>query len=110
MEKKIVLVYPTIATALIADLGYGEPTESCNRTSRYFDIAKGYGEKLGRTVKVSLIEEKMLLTHNEWGYALHVINDVDMTNCRLFQTASLEYTELEAIVATILDALENGNI
>lgn len=110
MEKKIVLVYPTIATALIADLGYGEPTENGDRTSRYFDIAKGYSEKLGQTVKVSLIEEKVLLPHNEWGYALHIINDVDMTNCRLFRTASLEYDELEALVATILGALEKGEL
>lgn len=108
MEKKIVLVYPTVATALIADLGYGEPTENGDRTSRYFDIAKGYGEKLGRTVKVSLIEEKTLLPRNEWGYALHIINDVDMSNCCLFRTASLEYAELEVLIATILGALERG--
>lgn len=110
MEKKIVLVYPTIATALIADLGYGESAENGDRTSRYFEIAKGYGEKLGKTVKAALVEEKTFLPEKEWGYGLHLINDVDMTNCRVFRTESLGYPELEALIATILAALEKGEL
>lgn len=110
MEKKIVLVYPSVAMALIADLGNGEPTANGDRTSRYFDIAKGYEEKLGKTVKVALVEEKTLLPEKEGGYALHLINDVDMSNCCLFRTASLEYAELEVLIATILGALERGEL
>lgn len=110
MEKKIVLVYPSVAMALIADLGNGEPTANGDRTSRYFDIAKGYEEKLGKTVKAALVEEKALLPKKEWGYALHLINDVDMTSCRLLRTAGLQYEELETLMRAVLDALEKGGL
>lgn len=110
MEKKIVLVYPSVAMTLITDLGNGELTANGDRTSRYFDIAKGYGEKLGKTVKVALIEERAFLPEKEWGYALHLINDVDMTNCRLLRTAGLQYEEVETLMRAVLDALEKGGL
>lgn len=110
MEKKIVLIYPSEAVGLIADLGNGEPTGNGDRTSRYIDIAKGCGEKMGKTVKVALIEEKALLPQKKWGYALHVINDVDMTNCRLFRTIGLSEDELIQLLSTILEALEKGEL
>jgi len=108
MEKKIVLIYPSEAVGLIADLGNGEPTDNGDRTSRYISVAKGYGEKMGKTVKVALIEEKALLPQKEWGYALHIINDVDMTNCRLIRTIGLSEDELIQLLGTILEELEKG--
>lgn len=110
MEKKIVLIYPSEAVGLIADLGNGEPTNNGDRTSRYIDIAKGYGEKMGKTVKAALIEEKNFLRAEECGYALHIINDVDMTNCQLFRTIGLSGHELIQLLGTILDALEKGEL
>lgn len=110
MEKKIVLIYPSEAVGLIADLGNGEPTSNGDRTSRYIDIAKGYGDKMGKTVKAALIEEKTLLSPEEWGYALHIINDVDMTNCRLLRTIGLSEYELIQLLRMALDALERGEM
>lgn len=110
MERKIVLIYPSEAMGLIADLGNGAPTANGDRTSQYIDIAKGYGEKMGKTVKAALVEEKTFLRPEEWGYALHVINDVDMTNCRLFRTIGLSEHELIQLLRTVLDALEKGEL
>lgn len=108
MERKIILVSPTEAHMMIPDLRNGEPTQNGDRTSRYIDIAKGYGERMGRTVKAALIEEKSGLPKSEWAYALHIINDVDETDCRIFETNHLDAEELESLLRSILDALENG--
>lgn len=110
MEKKIVLIYPSEAVGLIADLGRGEPTEVGDRTSRYIDIAKGRDGKQGCTVKMALIEDKAGLPESKQGYRIHLINDVDMTNCRMFFTDRLDENELEALLGKILRALEEGDL
>lgn len=108
VSRMIVLIYPSEAMGLIADLGRGEPTEQGDRTSRYIDIAKWYGEKITKTVKIALVEEKAGLPCSEWGYALHIINDVDMANCEMCRTEHLSAGELEALLGRILNALEHG--
>ena len=82
LEKKIVLVTPTEAYGMLSDLGNGEPTQNEDRTSRYIGIAKGYGEKMGLTVKAAVIELKNGLQEAERGYGLHIINDVDTIDCQ----------------------------
>lgn len=110
MERKIILVTQTEAYMMISDLRNGEPTHNGDRTSRYIDIAKGYGEKMGRTVKAALIEEKSGLPKSEQAYAIHIINDVDESDCRIFETNHLDEEELESLLGTILDALEDGRL
>lgn len=110
LEKKIVLVTPTEAYGMLSDLGNGKPTQNGDRTSRYIGIAKGYGEKMGLTVKAAVIELKNGLPEAEWGYGLHIINDVDTTDCQLLETERLEAEELEALLETVLNDLEGGRM
>lgn len=65
---------------------------------------------MGRTVKAALIEEKSGLPKSEQAYALHIINDVDESDCRIFETNHLDEEELESLLGTILDALEDGRL
>lgn len=110
LEKKIVLITPTEAYGMISDLGNGEPTQNGDRTSQYIDIAKGYGEKMGLTVKAALVELKSGLPEAEWSYGLHIINDVDMTGCQMLETERLEAEELEGLLQTVLNDLEKGRM
>ncbi len=110
-EKKILLATAeTLAMELVQDLGNGGQTDGGDRWSRYFAIAKGYGEKLDKKVTVALIEEKHDLPENDWGYGLHLINDVDGTDCQLFHTNHLSEDELAVLLYDILKKLERGEM
>ena len=61
---------------------------------------------MGLTVKAAVIELKNGLPEAEWGYGLHIINDVDTTDCQLLETERLEAEELEALLETVLNDLE----
>ena len=108
-KKKIALIYPESgAVSLIHNLGAGEPTANGDRTSEYINIAT----VMGRTkfVKAALIEETTNLPPEEQGYALHIINDVDGTDCRLMRTIGLDTDELAKLLKEILDAMQEGRM
>lgn len=95
----------TLASEMIADLGNGEPTERGDRTSRYFDMARDQKDK-ERTVKVALIEQIHGLDCDMRGYAIHVIDDVEMRNCEIFHTEHLDRFELVALLDRVYDDLQ----
>lgn len=77
-KRPIMLVNSSIAASLIEDLGNGETTQLGERTSTYVMIAKSREQnEEPRYCKVALIER-------EHDYELHVINDIDMSPCRIY--------------------------
>ena len=107
MEPKYLLggTPASLAQALIADLGNGEETWNGDRTSSYLTVAHGTGDKESSKVYISLIEEKANIPNEEWGYTLHIINNVDGANCVLKSTDTLEEKELIALLEGVLDEL-----
>lgn len=108
LQEKIVLISSSIAVTLIADLPYGEPTAAGDRTSRYIDIATVMGRK--RFVKAALIEEKTGLPESEWGYRLHVLNDVDDTDGFFLSTEHLNEDELAELFDDLAYNLNHGRL
>lgn len=108
LQEKIVLISNSTAVTLIADLPYGEPTDSGDRTSRYIDIAT----IMGRTkfVKAALTEEKAGLPESEWGYRLHVLNDVDETPGFFLTTEHLYEEELADLLEELAYNLDHGRM
>lgn len=104
----IALVGPRFARTLIEDLGSGEPTPNGERTSAYHEVASGRGTTAGRTCKMALIERTVGYEQDKDYYELHVINDIDMSGCKLLYTEHLSETELYALLKTTLDRLERG--
>lgn len=92
----------TLAVDLIRDLGNGEPTERGDRTSRYFQMARDQ-KNPDRAVKVALIEQVHGLDYDMRGYAIHVIDDVEMRNCEIFHTEHLDRFELEKLLDRVYD-------
>ena len=108
LREKIVLISGSTAVTLIADLPYGEPTADGDRTSRYIDIATIMGRK--HFVKAALIEEKSGIPESEWGYRLHVLNDVDGTDGFFLTTEHLDEEELADLLDHISYNLEHGRM
>ena len=106
----VALVGPEFATVLIQDLGNGEPTQNEERTSRYFAIAKDRSVHEGRECKVALVERTEGYGQDKDYYELHLINDIDMSACKLFFTDHLSEQELMGQLGTILTGIENGNL
>ena len=107
--KKLPLINPdAAAVSLVHLLGGGEPTVNGDRTTEYIDIATVMGRKA--FVKAALIEEANGLPDNEKGYALHIINDIDKTNCRLMRTCELDIDELAILLKEIVTAMEEGRM
>ncbi len=106
-DKYIVLVTPTQAVSMIADLGNGQATENGDRSSQYFTIAKGYPHT-GRTVSAALIENKHGLAADGGYYTLHIVDDVSGKPCELHHTDDLSEVSLVSLLKEILDGLENG--
>ena len=106
-NKYIVLITPTQAVSMIADLGNGQTTENGDRSSRYFSIAKGYPH-IDRTVSVALIENTHGLAADSGYYTLHMIDDVSGEQCELYHTDDLSEDSLVNLLKEILDTLEKG--
>lgn len=94
-----------LAGTMIADLGNGEETWNEDRTSSYIAIAQGVGEFASMKVYAALIEEKANLPREDWGYSLHVINNVDGSNCKMKSTKALDEQELVGLLKEIFDEL-----
>lgn len=92
----------TLAADLIRDLGNGKPTERGDRTSRYLHMARDRKDP-DRAVKVALIEQVHGLDCDMRGYAIHVIDDVEMRNCEIFHTEHLDCFELEKLLDRVYD-------
>lgn len=102
-KPKVAESTPTaLAKVLIADLGNGGTTCGGDRYSRYFVAARGIGQYENAKVCVSLIEEKPGENPDDWGYALHIINDVDDMDCELQHTDSLDEQELVSLLEEVL--------
>lgn len=72
---------PDQVKGLLATLGCTS-TVNGNRCSDYFIIAED--EEIGNDLSVSLIEERANLPQREWGYSMHVINDIKDTFCQIY--------------------------
>lgn len=108
IERPVALVDPRFARTLIKDLGNGEPTHNDERTSKYHEIAYGRGETAGRTCKVALIERTVGYGLDKDYYELHIINDIDMSGCKLLYTEHLLEEELYHLLKDTLNKLERG--
>jgi len=97
--KKGVFTPEKLACILISDLSDTRTTYNGDRCSDYFVMAKGIGEKECSNVSVLLIEGKANLPKDEWYYAIHVINDIDDSNCYVECTKTLDKQELAALLA-----------
>lgn len=99
-----------LAIAMIETLCTGLVAENGDRMTQPCIIAKSAeenGEKgIGRTVSVSLRENKVELPENEWYYSLHVIDDVSGCDCMTYYTQSLNTAELMTLLGEILDSLD----
>lgn len=103
--KKATVNPGKLAQMLIADLGQGFATHNGDRTSEYCAIATSIDSENSGNVWVSLIEEKANLAPCEWGYGLHIINDIDNKDCELRHTNSLVETELSGLLAEMMKDL-----
>ena len=102
-NPKVAANIPTaLAKALIADLGNGEETWNGDRTSTYTIIASGIGQYENAKVYASLIEEKAGLPPKDWGYSLHIINNIDDTDCELKSVDSLDGQKLASLLEEVL--------
>jgi len=109
LRKKIVFDSPAILTAtLVFSLRNGPVNDNGDRTSGYFNIATAYGKK--GFVKANLTEEAFDLPEFDRGYAVHIINDIDGTDCKTFRTESLDENELEKLFEKILNDLQEGRL
>lgn len=107
-QKKMPLITPGDAGKMIEQLGSGETTQSGDRTTEYFPIACDCtGQK---KVWAQLIEEKEGLPLAACGYALHIINEVDDTDCFECTTRKLEVTALEDELALLIYKMQEGKI
>lgn len=64
-----------------------------------------FGEFASMKVYAALIEEKANLPREDWGYSLHVINNVDGSNCKMESTKALDEQELVGLLKEIFDEL-----
>ena len=97
----VALVGPRFARTLIEDLGSGTPTENGEKTTKYDVIMVGRGANDGRFVQVSLVERDDY-------YDLHVIDDVNMSPCKLLSTKTKSEDELYDLLKKLLSTLERG--
>lgn len=110
-EQKILLVTPAFVNEMIADLEKSNlKTENGDRMSRYFPIAMGSYGKEEKRVEACLIEETVGIPENERGYAFHIINGVDGSDCRYIQTGHLAAWEAKAAMEHILKRLAEGQM
>lgn len=110
-ERKTPLVTPAFVCEMIADLSRaGLRTENGDRKSRYFPIAMGRNEKSAQRVEAALIEEAAGIPENEAGYSIHVVNDVDGSDCQVFHTDHLDGGEAVTLFGDILNKLADGRL
>ena len=93
-----------LAEDLLQGLG-ATATVNGDRGSEYFVLAKD--EAAGTDLSVSLIEERANLPESEWGYSLHVIDDITPSDCDLCQDAGLPL-EPKTLVTLMLAETLNG--
>lgn len=101
-----ILVNSNIINAILDDLGNGEPTENGERTSSYFDFAKadnGY-------CKACLIERTVDEPNRDGYYELHIINDIRMSDCKLFATKGKSKSELSRLIFNVLQMIKEMQI
>lgn len=106
-EEYVVQCHPTLALCMIDDLGNGPTTENGDRSSQYFDIARGR-VYVDRTVSVALIENIKGLPEGKGYYTLHLVDDVKDAPCELYHTADLGEESLVSLLEEILNDLERG--
>lgn len=98
---------PDQVKGLLATLGCTS-TVNGDRCSDYFAIAED--TETGGDLSVALIEERASLPQREWGYSMHVINDIKDTFCQIYHDdgnpgapEEIVLAMLEKIIAAELD-------
>ena len=61
--------------------------------------------KTGRAAILPLHKGLASLPREDWGYSLHVINNVDGSNCKMESTKALDEQELVGLLKEIFDEL-----
>lgn len=107
--KELIAVARQLAHEMIADLGHSV-SSSGDRWSNYFGIAKAVDGDDQNRVTAALGEEKHDLPESEWGYCLHVINDVDGSDCELYHTDHLSEEELVNLLNDLMKKMEKGEL
>ena len=102
-RQKLPLQWPSeAAEELVTSLGSGEATSNGDRTSQYIDVVAEDGGPADSTIKVALVEQKSGLDESEWGYALHVINDIDRSPCQIMETEKLDMKQLRKLLSRVI--------
>lgn len=95
-----------LATLITKDIGnekiWGAQVDAVRRV---YGICEGYA-----SVTAALGEEKHDLPESEWGYCLHVINDVDGSDCELYHTDHLSEEELVNLLNDLMKKMEKGEL
>lgn len=107
--KKLLDTPANLARSMIEDLGNGA-MEGFDRWSSYFGLAVGKDEESQGQVMAALGEAKHDLPEDEWYYTLHIINDVDGTDCELHHTDHLREEELVALLEELMEKMEKGKM
>ena len=105
-KKKNVQI--TDLTELTMDLLHGlgaTTTVNGDRCSDYQVLAKD--ESAGTDVSVSLTEERAGLPQNEWGYSLHVVDDITPSDCAIYHDAG-QPMEPKIVVKAMLEMALNN--
>lgn len=92
-----------LARLMIEDLGNGR-SDGEDRWSGYFVLAESIGDRR-KTVSVALGEEKENLPESEWGYVIHLIDDIEGSDCELYHTDHLSEEELVALLKETMSQL-----
>lgn len=91
-----------LAATLLATLGetYTVNGDAC---SPYFDLVLDTRTQVG--ISVSLIDERANLPRKEWGYALHVIDDISGEPCEIYHDDSRPGTPQEIVQSMLEEVL-----
>lgn len=61
-------------------------------------------------MSVALVEMKHGIPESEWGYCLHVINNVDGVDCELYHTDHLSKDELADLLGSLMEKMTKGDL
>ena len=96
-REKITLMDGSNANSMITDLQYGGYThDGGDRMSQYFNFATV--PHRSSFVKIALIEDKVGQVPRDYGYRLHVLNDIDGLDGYFLSTDHLDANELSQLL------------
>lgn len=93
---------PQLANKLLATLGHTH-TENGDACSPYFTLV--LDTRTQAAIAVSLIDERANLPRKEWGYALHVIDDISGAPCEICHDSGNPGTPQEIVQSMLEEVL-----